>query len=52
MEGAYDIEQYFDTIESSKAAAIMRMIQLEVGETNFFNSIIVDNIIFLNFKSK
>ncbi len=41
LDDPYEIEQYFDYVERTKAAAILRMIENEVGDTAFINAIIV-----------
>ena len=41
LDDPYEIEQYFDYVERTKAAAILRMIEYEVGDAEFLNAIIV-----------
>ncbi len=41
LDDPYEIEQYFDYVERTKAAAILRMIEYEVGDAAFINAIIV-----------
>jgi len=41
LDDPYEIEQYFDYVERTKAAAILRMIENEVGDAAFINAIIV-----------
>ncbi len=41
LDDPYEIEQYFDYVERTKAAAILRMIEYEVGDAEFINAIIV-----------
>ena len=49
LNDPYEIEQLFDNIERSKAAAILRMIEIEIGETDFFNGLVVRDILLLEF---
>lgn len=42
LEDPYEIEQYFDTVERSKGAAILKMLANEINESEFFNSLIVN----------
>jgi aminopeptidase N len=39
LDDPYEIEQYFDNIERSKAAAILRMIEIEQGEADFIDAL-------------
>lgn len=41
LDDPYEIEQYFDSVERTKAAAVLRMIEYEVGDAEFINAIIV-----------
>ena len=41
LDDPYEIEQYFDSVERTKAAAILRMIENEVGDAEFIDAIIV-----------
>ena len=43
LDDPYEIEQYFDSVERTKAAAILRMIEYEVGDAEFIDAIIVRN---------
>ena len=42
LDDPYEIEQYFDTVERTKAAAILRMIEYENGDAAFVQAIIVN----------
>lgn len=35
----YDIEQLFDSVETTKVASILRMIEYEIGESFMWNAI-------------
>jgi aminopeptidase N len=39
VSSPYEIEEYFDSIESSKAASIFRMLENEVNEAQMFDAI-------------
>ena len=39
VNSPYEIEQLFDDVERSKGAAILRMMELEVGEAVFFKAV-------------
>ena len=40
IESPYEIEEYFDSVERSKAAAIFRMMEEETSENKFLTAII------------
>ena len=41
LDDPYEIEQYFDSVERTKAAAVLRMIENEVSDAVFIDAIIV-----------
>jgi aminopeptidase N len=46
ISNPYEIEEYFDRIETSKVAAVLRMIEEEVGEDKLLEALRVNTYIF------
>jgi hypothetical protein len=47
VNSPFEIEEYFDKIESIKAMSILRMIENEISKEKMFESILV-NYLFIN----
>jgi glutamyl aminopeptidase len=41
ISNPYEIEEYFDRIETSKVAAVLRMIEEEIGQEKLLEALIV-----------
>ncbi len=46
MNSPFEIEEYFDKIESTKAMSILKMIENEISKEKMFESIVVLTILF------
>jgi hypothetical protein len=46
VNSPFEIEEYFDKIESTKAMSILKMIENEISKEKMFESIVVLTILF------
>jgi len=51
VNSPFEIDQLFDSVESSKATAILRMMEYEVGENEFKLALIVFHIFISEMKA-
>lgn len=51
MNSPFEIDQLFDSVESSKATAILRMMEYEVGENEFKLALIVFHALLIKTKA-